>query len=90
VPSDHPQADVAELMLDKYADDLAGLPASRSMYEAQAGVGRAREGDLGAARRHFAAAVRTTPSDAHSWARLATAIVPPLARRRWPPYPEAP
>lgn len=86
-PADYRAAPVAELMLRKYAAELATMPDIRARYAAQAGVGWAREGDLAAARRYFAASLRHHPLDPASWARMALACIPPLARRRWPPYP---
>lgn len=85
-PDQYRSRPVAELMLDKYRSDLAGLPRLRAQYQAQAGVGSARDGDLAGARRWLARSLVTRPGDARAWTRLATACLPPLARRRWRAY----
>ena len=73
-------------MMSSYAGQMATMPDVRAMYEAQAGVGRAREGDLELRAAPLPRALRYRPLDAGGWGRLATSVVPPMARRRWPPY----
>ena len=85
----HPPAAVlgsAELMLRLHAGAMGRDRRLRADHHAVAGVNAARLGELRRARHHLLAAARDQPS----WraaARLATVLVPPLARRAWPPTP---
>jgi glycosyltransferase involved in cell wall biosynthesis len=58
-------------------------PVLHGKYQAVAGVNAVRIGRVRESIIHFANAVRANPSDLEHWTRLALALVPPLARRRW-------
>lgn len=72
-----------EYILAHHRAILAEQPHELANYLATVGVAAARTGRLRRARRLFAEAARADPRRPKHLARLAVALVPPVARRAW-------
>lgn len=82
--------DTIELLIERHPERFANHPRKRTQYYNIAGVNSARQGDLRRARRFFFSAVKSSPSDWRSVARLAVTLVPGLSNRLWPALSESP
>jgi len=81
--SDAKRFESALYLLDRHGEQLRADPHLLGDYWAIAGVAAARLGRGGESRACFARALRHDPRLRHL-GRLAVALVPPLAARRWP------
>jgi glycosyltransferase involved in cell wall biosynthesis len=84
--SDHrARLHAAETILARHGERYRryGGPNRRFNYFSIAGVSSAHLGDLPAARRYFALAIRDAPTRTTGYGRLAAAMIPPVARRTW-------
>lgn len=82
--------DTIELLIQRYPERFADHPRKRTQYYNIAGVNSVRQGDLRRARRFFFSAVKSSPGDWKSVARLAVTLVPGLSNRLWPTLSEPP
>jgi len=88
-PGRRPLADAAAqyhgipIILERHAERFRSDAHARARFLSVAGVSAARLGRYREARRFLAGAVRATPRDVRSYARLALACVPPVAHRVW-------
>ncbi len=76
-----------EQLLSRHRAQLARDPQMLASYHAQLGVWRARAGELGGARRQFAAAWRTRRHDLRHVGRWSATWSRTLSRRLWPARP---
>lgn len=70
-------------ILERHADLFREDPRSLSKYLSVAGVSAVRLGHYRDGRRFLMKAIRTTPKDWSTYARLALSWCPPLAKRVW-------
>jgi len=88
--SDAKRFESALYLLDRHGEQFRADAHLLASYWAIAGVAAARLGRLGDARSCFARAVRNDPRDLRHLGRLALALAPSLAARRWPARPARP
>lgn len=70
-------------LLERHGDRLRSSPRTYGDFATVAAVQSARLGQFGKARALLIDVIRTDPTRARSYARLALACVPPLGRRVW-------
>ena len=72
----------AEILLERYASELVGVPKIRADFHGVAGVRAVRIGNMKKARQHFLESARDDPTNPKRWIRLVAAWIP-WADRLW-------